>query len=145
MRGTKERRSILMAKIQIDEAVVTVINTHLGKSTNERKKQVPILLNTLNQYGQPSILAGDFNMEMADSLMKPFNFHWQKIELQENHPTFKTAKRSIISLLICRPNPHQPGYNIRMHQIIIQSLHIFNGVSSMTSDYRKTICHKYKQ
>lgn len=92
MRGTKERRSILMAKIQIDEAVVTVINTHLGKSTNERMKQVPILLNTLNQYGQPSILAGDFNMEMADSLMKPFNFHWQKIELQENHPTFKNGK-----------------------------------------------------
>ncbi|MBU5348351.1 endonuclease/exonuclease/phosphatase family protein [Paenibacillus lautus] len=92
MKGTKERRSILMAKIQMDKAVVTVMNTHLGKSTNERTKQVPILLNTLNQYGQPSILAGDFNMEKHDTLMKPFNFHWQKIELQEKCPTFKNGK-----------------------------------------------------
>ncbi|KOP68426.1 hypothetical protein AMS62_26635 [Bacillus sp. FJAT-18019] len=109
MRGTKERRSILMAKIQMDIDVLTVINTHLGKHTKERTKHIPILLNTLNLYDKPSVLAGDFNMEMDDSLMKSFSSHWQKIELQEKNPTFKNG-REIDHIFVNMPTEYASAW-----------------------------------
>ncbi|WP_336774262.1 endonuclease/exonuclease/phosphatase family protein [Paenibacillus sp. MMO-58] len=85
--GSKERRSILTARLQIGEEIVSVLNTHLGVHTKERLKQIPILLDALIKLRKPAILAGDFNMEMDDPLMERLNYHWQKIALQNKLPT----------------------------------------------------------
>ncbi|MDQ6420810.1 endonuclease/exonuclease/phosphatase family protein [Paenibacillus sp. LHD-117] len=86
--GSKERRSILIARLQFNESnTVTVINTHLGVHAKERIKQFPILWDALVKLEQPAILAGDFNMEMDDPLMKQLNSRWQKIALQNKLPT----------------------------------------------------------
>ncbi|MGG4096131.1 endonuclease/exonuclease/phosphatase family protein [Paenibacillus lautus] len=90
--GSKERRSILMVKLQINEDVVTVVNTHLGVHMKERIKQNPILWNALEKLEQPTILAGDFNMEMDDPFMKRLNARWKKVTLQNNLPTMENGK-----------------------------------------------------
>ncbi|MCQ6560223.1 endonuclease/exonuclease/phosphatase family protein [Paenibacillus mendelii] len=89
--GSIERRSILIARLQIRGETVTVLNTHLGVNTKSRMKQVPILCDVLNKLEQPAILAGDFNMEMDDALMKQMNSRWQKIELQNTRPTVENG------------------------------------------------------
>lgn len=81
-----------MVKLQINEDVVTVVNTHLGVHMRERIKQNPILWNTLEKLEQPTILAGDFNMEMDDPFMKRLNARWKKVTLQNNLPTIENGK-----------------------------------------------------
>ncbi|CAM4408664.1 endonuclease/exonuclease/phosphatase family protein [Paenibacillus alkaliterrae] len=85
--GSKERRSILTAKLQINENTITVVNTHLGVHTKERIKQLPVLWDALDKLEQPAILAGDFNMKMDDPFMKRLNSRWQKITLLNKQPT----------------------------------------------------------
>ncbi|WP_133257498.1 endonuclease/exonuclease/phosphatase family protein [Paenibacillus montanisoli] len=85
--GSIERRSALTARLQIGEESVTVLNTHLGVHTKERMKQIPILWDALNKLERPAIIAGDFNMEMDDPLMKQLKSRWQKIALQKKHST----------------------------------------------------------
>lgn len=89
--GAKERRSTLTARLQIGGETVTVLNTHLGVHTKERMKQVPILWDALNKLERPAIIAGDFNMEMDDPLMKQLNTRWQKIALQNKRPTVENG------------------------------------------------------
>lgn len=67
-----------MAKLHINDDVVTVVNTHLGVHMRERIKQNPILWSVLEKLEQPSILAGDFNMEMDDPFMKRLSSQWKK-------------------------------------------------------------------
>ncbi|WP_372637861.1 endonuclease/exonuclease/phosphatase family protein [Cohnella sp.] len=89
--GSKERRSVLIVKLQINECVVTIVNTHLGAHMSERIKQNSVLWSVLEKLEQPTILAGDFNMEMHDSFMKRLSSRWKKITPQNNLPTMENG------------------------------------------------------
>lgn len=87
MGGSKERRSILTARLQVGGEMVTVLNTHLGVYAKERVKQIPIFLNALNKLERPTIITGDFNMGIDDPLMEPLHTHWRKIIFQNKLST----------------------------------------------------------
>lgn len=65
-----EKRSILEAKIQINERFVNVFSTHLSTTADQRKKQTEEIRSLLNQMRGPKILMGDFNAKPEDPEMK---------------------------------------------------------------------------
>lgn len=70
MRGYTERRSILVAAVQLTDRTITVVNTHLGYVGLERRKQLAALREVLKELRGPVLLCGDFNMKAGDSRLK---------------------------------------------------------------------------
>lgn len=80
LRGWIERRSILVADLLIDGEIISVINTHLGTFEHERKKQLPLLLRTLDDLKHPAILTGDFNVSFMP-LFREGQQQWREIQI----------------------------------------------------------------
>jgi endonuclease/exonuclease/phosphatase family metal-dependent hydrolase len=91
MNGGLERRSILIAGIQINGEIITLINTHLGILKGEQKWQMSILRDVLKSIKSPAILMGDFNMEMSNIEMQQLSSFWHKLGLIYPHSTFHSG------------------------------------------------------
>ncbi|WNQ12835.1 endonuclease/exonuclease/phosphatase family protein [Paenibacillus aurantius] len=87
MPGLTERRSVLKVRLSVEGRELTVVNTHLGVAERERRKQVPLLMRSLEEVKGPAVLLGDFNMGAGNRLMKPIEEHWAKVHLQRQMKT----------------------------------------------------------
>ena len=85
--GIKETRTLLKTVIQYGDIPLTVLNTHLGVGLEERKEQIPVLAELLNETEGPAILMGDFNMESDHFLLKRLLDQWEKVKLNVKSPT----------------------------------------------------------
>lgn len=74
----KELRTILQVDIQAGEKTLRVLNTHLGVSERDRQGQMPLLMKLIEEVQGPTILMGDFNMEIDHPLMAAIKGSWQK-------------------------------------------------------------------
>lgn len=83
--SNREQRSVLQANIDVHGEQISVFTTHLGVHMEEREQQLPILLEIVQERQFPSILLGDFNMQIHHSLMQPIKEHWHHAEI--NAPT----------------------------------------------------------
>jgi endonuclease/exonuclease/phosphatase family metal-dependent hydrolase len=101
MNGGLERRSILIAGIQINGEIITLINTHLGILKREQKWQMSILRDVLKSIKTPAILMGDFNMEMSNTQMQLLS--WHKLGLLNPHSTIRSG-REIDHIFVNWPN-----------------------------------------
>jgi endonuclease/exonuclease/phosphatase family metal-dependent hydrolase len=93
LNGGLERRSILIVKVNpLEKRGLTLVNTHLGVLKREQKWQMPILCDALAKLNGPTILMGDFNMEMTDLPMKLLLPNWNKIPLIHQQATMRNGK-----------------------------------------------------
>jgi endonuclease/exonuclease/phosphatase family metal-dependent hydrolase len=75
-----ELRTVLQADILLGHDIIQVVNTHLGLSTLERQKQMQLLMEILRDASIPTVVMGDFNMEIDHSLMEDLKKGWKKVE-----------------------------------------------------------------
>jgi endonuclease/exonuclease/phosphatase family metal-dependent hydrolase len=78
-----ETRTLLQAEIHVGSQMVEFYNTHLGVTLEDRERQVPILVQKLEEATIPTILMGDFNMEIDHSLMAGIRNQFYKIEVHQ--------------------------------------------------------------
>jgi len=86
--GIKENRALLSAKVQIGDYELTLFTTHLGVLEDERRMQMPIILDKLHAVDGPAIFLGDLNMDGTHDLLQSLNEPWRKAELIHDSGTF---------------------------------------------------------
>ena len=59
--GFKEKRGLLLSKVQIDNRNVNFLVTHLGLTKQEKVNQVKLIKKYIQFLGERTILVGDFN------------------------------------------------------------------------------------
>jgi len=59
--GFKEKRGLLLSKVQIDNRTVNFLVTHLGLTKQEKVNQVKLIKKYIKFFGERTILVGDFN------------------------------------------------------------------------------------
>jgi len=86
--GIKEDRALLSAKVKIGDYELMLFTTHLGVLEDERRMQMPIILDKLNAVDGPAIFLGDLNMDGGHDLLQSLTEPWRKAELIHDTGTY---------------------------------------------------------
>ena len=113
VQGTSERRSILTARIQLEEVPLTIVNTHIGVLEREKERQFRELRRELDSIEETAILAGDFNMLPSDSRFSNMPLGWRKIPLKEQMATHATNGKEIDHIFRKMPVVHERAWVVR--------------------------------
>jgi endonuclease/exonuclease/phosphatase family metal-dependent hydrolase len=79
--GELERRSFVMAQVNINGIRVNFVTVHLGLSISDRIQQVAAMLQATHPINGPLIIAGDFNARPNDETIKPLKDNF--VDVQE--------------------------------------------------------------
>ena len=89
-RVTYETRCIIKAIINIDNADICFLVTHMGLSKSERKNAVKLLCKIIDETTLPIILMGDFNAEPDDKVFVPLYERLEDTQKKSVNPDVKT-------------------------------------------------------
>ncbi len=81
MPGRVEPRNVMRVLVEVEGTSLALFNTHLGVHLEERKAQVPLMMEMLSDIEHAAVLLGDFNMMENDPLLQEVLSGWQRIEI----------------------------------------------------------------
>lgn len=90
-----ERRSMLLAEIDVKGTVITVIATHFGLKADERALAVQMLQNELNVIDTPVIFMGDLNDYYDSTIIKQLNVMLKPTSTASSPPSFVSSGKRI--------------------------------------------------
>lgn len=83
-----EQRALLVAKIDVDGKIITVMTTHFDLKEDARWMMLDAILEQIDKADGPVVLMGDFNMRPGDPILKKIEEKLEKTGDGETPPTF---------------------------------------------------------
>ena len=81
--GKSEARNAMQVLVDAYGQPLNIWNTHLGQSSEDRQRQIPVLVELTKESEAPYIVMGDFNMDTAHSALQPSLDSWRHISIEE--------------------------------------------------------------